>query len=128
MARFGWQLRQVRDEAQANNAYGVKFPKAVKKVIDDEDVLLEVLRLLCRPWVDQRTTNPIESAFATLRLRTKMTKGAGSLAAGLEMVFKLIESGQARWRAVNVPHLVALVRAGARFERGILVECQEGAA
>ena len=51
-----------------------------------------------------------------------MTKGPGSKAAGLAMAFKLIEAAQARWRAVNAPHLVALVRAGARFDKGILVE------
>lgn len=64
----------------------------------------------------------IESTFATVRLRTKVTRGAGSRAAALAMVFKLVESAQARWRAVNAPHIVALVRAGARFERGVLVE------
>ena len=67
----------------------------------------------------------IESTFATVRLRIKVTKGHGSKAAGLAMAFKLIESAQARWRAVNAPHLVALVRAGARFERGVLVERPE---
>jgi transposase-like protein len=76
-------------------------------------------------WIRLRTTNPIESTFATVRLRTKVRKGAGSRAAGLAMVFKLVESAQARWRAVNAPHLVALVRAGARFERGHLVERSE---
>ena len=75
-----------------------------------------------------RTTNPIESLFATIRLGTKVTMGAGFRAAGLAMVFKLIEFAQARWRAVNAPHLVALVRAGARFHRGVLVEPEEAAA
>ena len=51
-----------------------------------------------------------------------MTKGPGSKAAGLGMAFKLLESAQDRWRAVNGPHLVALVRAGARFEKGKLIE------
>ena len=69
-----------------------------------------------------RTTNPIESTFSTVRHRTKVTKRPGSRAAGLAMAFKLIESAQARWRAVNAPHLVGLVRAGARFENGKLVE------
>jgi len=69
-----------------------------------------------------RTTNPSESTFATVRHRTKVTKGPGSRAAGLAMAFKLIEAAQDRWRAVNAPHLVALVRAGARFEAGRLVE------
>ena len=69
-----------------------------------------------------RTTNPIESTFATVRLRTKVTKGHGSKAAGLAMGFKLIESAQRRWRVVNAPHLVALVRAGATFVNGKLAE------
>jgi len=60
--------------------------------------------------------------FATVRLRQRVTKGPGSRAAGIAMAFKLIESAQARWRAVNAPHLVALVRAGATFEKGILLE------
>ncbi|MBB4787330.1 hypothetical protein BJY27_008377 [Streptomyces rapamycinicus] len=55
-------------------------------------------------------------------MRTRVTRGAGSAAAALAMVFKLAESAQARWRAITAPHLVALVRAGARFERGVLVE------
>ncbi len=102
--------------------YSAKFPKAVKKIVDDEDELLVFYDFPAEHWIHQRTTNPIESTFATVRLRTKVTKGAGSLAAALAMVFKLVEAAQARWRAVNAPHLVALVRAGARFERGQLVE------
>lgn len=98
--------------------YGAKFPK----IVDDEDELLAFYDFPAEHWIHLRTTNPIEPTFATVRLRTKVTKGAGSRAAGLAMVFKLVESAQARWRAVNAPHLVALVRAGARFERGQLVE------
>lgn len=102
--------------------YGVKFPKAVKEITDDVDEMLAFYDFPAEHWIHLRTTNPIESTFATVRLRTKVTKGAGSAAAALAMVFKLVESAQARWRAVNSPHLVALVRAGARFERGQLVE------
>ena len=79
-------------------------------------------------WVRLRTTNPIESTFATVRHRTKVTKGPGSRDAGLAMAFKLIESAQDHWRMVNAPHLVALVRAGATFTRGKLVERAEDAA
>lgn len=57
-----------------------------------------------------------------MRLRQRVTKGPGTRAAGIAMAFKLIESAQRRWRAVNAPHLVALVRAGARFDKGELVE------
>jgi transposase-like protein len=108
--------------------YGARFPKAVAKVTDDQDVLLAFYEYPAEHWIHLRTKNPIESTFATVRLRTKVTKGAGSHAAGLAMVFKLVESAQARWRSINGAHLVPLVRAGARFERGQLVERPEAAA
>lgn len=103
-------------------AYAAKYPKAVAKVVDDLDELLAFYDYPAEHWVHLRTTNPIESTFATVRHRTKVTKGPGSRAAGLAMAFKLIESAQKRWRAVNGPHLVALVRAGATFVNGKLVE------
>jgi transposase-like protein len=106
-------------------AYGAKYPKAVAKVVDDLDELLAFYDYPAEHWVHLRTTNPIESTFATVRHRTKVTKGPGSRAAGLAMAFKLIESAQKRWRAVNAPHLVALVRAGATFVKGKLVERPE---
>jgi putative transposase len=102
--------------------YGKKYPKAVAKIVDDADVLLEFYRYPAEHWVHLRTTNPIESTFATVRLRTKVTKGPGSRAAGLAMAYKLIEAAQTRWRAVNAPHLVALVRNGAVFHKGKLLE------
>jgi transposase-like protein len=103
-------------------AYGAKFGKAVAKVTDDLDELLRFYDYPAEHWIHLRTTNPIESTFATVRHRTKVTKGPGSKAAGIAMAFKLIEAAQDRWRAVNAPHLVALVRAGATFKRGKLVE------
>jgi len=102
--------------------YGAKWPKAVAKITEHVDMLLAFYDYPAEHWVHLRTTNPIESTFATVRLRQRITKGPGSRAAGVAMAFKLIESAQARWRAVNAPHLVALVRAGARFEKGKLVE------
>jgi transposase-like protein len=103
-------------------AYGAKFPKAVAKITGDLDQLLAFYDYPAEHWMHLRTTNPIESPFATVRHRSKITKGPGSRAAGLAMAFKLIESAQDRWRAVNAPHLVALVRAGATFSNGQLVE------
>jgi transposase-like protein len=103
-------------------AYGAKFPKAVAKVTGDEDQLLAFYDYPAEHWIHLRTTNPIESTFATVRLRTKVTKGHGSKAAALAMAFKLIESAQRRWRMVNAPHLVALVRSGAVFVNGKLIE------
>ena len=123
------QIWSAEDKEHATTAakafaadYGVKWPKAAAKIIDDLDVLLEFYHYPAEHWIHLRTTNPIESTFATVRLRQRVTKGPGSRAAGVAMAFKLIESAQARWRAVNAPHLVALVRAGARFEKGLLVE------
>ncbi|MER7195498.1 IS256 family transposase [Streptomyces flaveolus] len=115
-----------RDHAEAAlktfaKLYGAKFPKAVKKITDDQEQLLAFYDFPAEHWIHLRTTNPIESTFSTVRLRTKVTRGAGSRTAALAMVFKLVESAQQRWRAVNAPHLVALVRAGASFECGRLV-------
>jgi transposase-like protein len=106
--------------------YGAKWPKAVAKIIDDLDVLLAFFDYPAEHWVHLRTTNPIESTFATVRLRQRVTKGPGSRAAGIAMAFKLIQAAQARWRAVNAPHLVALVRAGAEFKNGKLIERTDG--
>jgi putative transposase len=102
--------------------YAAKWPKAVAKITEHLDVLLEFYNYPAEHWVHLRTTNPIESTFATVRLRQRVTKGPGSRAAGVAMAFKLMESAQARWRMVNAPHLVALVRAGAMFDKGKLVE------
>jgi len=103
-------------------AYAAKFPKAAAKITDDQDELLAFYDYPAEHWIHLRTTNPIESTFATVRLRTKVTKGHGSKAAALAMAFKLVESAQRRWRMVNAPHLVALVRSGAVFVNGKLIE------
>jgi len=125
------EIREAEDREHALAAtdafaaeFGVKWPKAVAKVVDDLEVLLAFYDFPAEHWIHLRTTNPIESTFATVRLRTKVTKGPGSRAAGLAMAYKLIESAQTRWRAVNGPHLVALVRAGAHFDKGVTVERQ----
>jgi Transposase and inactivated derivatives len=121
-----WNAEDKRHALDAGRAfeaaYGAKFPKATAKITDDLEQLLAFYDYPAERWIHLRTTNPIESTFATVRHRTKITRGPGSRAAGLAMAFKLIEAAQARWRAVNAPHLVTLVRAGAVFEGGKLVE------
>jgi len=105
--------------------FGAKWPKAVAKIVDDQDALLTFYDFPVEHWKHLRTTNPIESTFAPVRARTNLTKGPGSRAAGLAMVFKLIEAAEGRWRRLNGHELVALVRAGARFVNGKLVEAQD---
>jgi transposase-like protein len=78
--------------------YGTKFPKAVAKITDDVEESPAFYDFPAEHWVHLRTSNPIEPTFATVRHRTKATKGHGSGAAGPAMAFKLIESAQNRWR------------------------------
>ena len=105
--------------------YAAKYPKAVDKLLKDREVLLAHFDFPAEHWIHLRTTNAIESTFATVRLRTHKTKGAGSRSAGLAMAYKLLAAAQARWRCVNAPHLVELVRAGATFVDGMKIERED---
>jgi transposase-like protein len=123
------EIRDAEDRDHAVRAidafaaeFAVKWPKAVAKIVDDAEPLLAFYDFPAEHWIHLKTTNPIESTFATVRLRMKVTKGPGSRAAGLAMAFKLIESAQDRWRSINAPHLVALVRAGTKFDKGVMIE------
>ncbi len=107
------------------------FPKTreqacwVHKTARVLDALLAFFDFPAEHAIHLRTTNPIESTLSTVRLRTRVTKGAGSREAGLAMAFKLLDAASERWRKVNAPHLVTLVRAGARFIDGQLLERSE---
>src|SRR5579883_1023768 len=92
--------------------------KATAKITGQLDVLLAYYDFPHEHWVHLRTTNPIESTFSTVRLRTKVTRGAGSRKAGLAMAYKLLDSAQARWRKITGAELVVLVRAGVTFIDG----------
>ena len=88
----------------------------------DEDKLLTYFDFPAEHWVHLRTTNVIESPLATVRLRQRVTKGAGSRTKGLMMAFKLLEMAQQRWRRINGPKLLPLVRARVKFIDGVQAE------
>jgi putative transposase len=102
--------------------FGAKWPKALSKIASEKEQLLAFYDYPAEHWRHLRTTNPIESTFAPVRARTDLTKGPGSREAGLAMIFKLLEAAEGRWRKLTGSQLVALVRAGARFVNGELVE------
>lgn len=101
------------------------FDKAVTKIIGNTDALLAFYDFPAEHWVHLRTTNPIESTFSTVRLRTRVTRGAGSRKAALAMAYKLLDAAQDRWRRITGAELVALVRAGVVFIDGKLQERKE---
>jgi transposase-like protein len=106
--------------------FGAKYPKASECLTKDEETLLTHFDFPAEHWRHIRTTNPIESTFATVRLRTRVTKGPGSRSAGLAMVFKLLLAAEKTWRKLNGHELVPLVRAGVKFVDGVRVERVEG--
>jgi putative transposase len=108
-------LERFRDE------FGAKYPKAVAKLDKDWDALTAFYDFPAEHWRHLRTTNPIESSFATVKLRTKVTKGAGSKKAALAMAYKLLDAAQERWRRFNGHELVTDVLAGVKFKDGIKV-------
>ena len=98
--------------------YNAKYPNAAQCLVKDRDVLLAFYDFPAEHWVHLRTTNPIESTFATVRLRHDKTKGNGSRKACLAMVFKLTQSAQKRWRRLNGHELIQDVVAGVTFTDG----------
>lgn len=101
------------------STYKAKYPKAAECLAKDRDVLLTFYDFPAEHWVHLRTTNPIESTFATVRLRTKRTKGCGSRTACLTMVFKLVQAAERRWRKLNGSELLPAVIHGVCFVDGI---------
>jgi transposase-like protein len=99
--------------------YEAKYPKATACLAKDRDVLLTFYDFPAEHWIHLRTTNPIESTFATVRLRHRRTKGNGNRLACLTMVFKLMQSAQKRWRLLNGSNLLPDVIQGTPFIDGI---------
>jgi putative transposase len=119
------EIMYAETRAQARNAitrfaaeYRAKYPKAVTTLEKDADALLTFFDFPAEHWKHLRTSNVIESPFATVRLRQRVTKGAGSRTKGLLMAYKLLDMAQARWRRLNGAHLLPLVRAGIGFLDG----------
>lgn len=102
--------------------YGAKYPQACECLAKDREVLLTFYDFPAEHWGHLRTTNPIESTFATVRLRTKRTKGHGSGKAALAMVFKLAQAASKRWRALNGSEKIPEVIQGVRFVDGVRAE------
>jgi transposase-like protein len=101
--------------------FDAKYPKAVVKLEKDWEQLTAFYAFPAEHWRHLRTTNPIESSFATVKLRTKVTKGAGSKKAALAMAYKLLDAAQGRWRRFNGHELVVDVLNDVQFKDGIKV-------
>jgi putative transposase len=118
-----------QDASRAIDAFVAEFepkwPKAAAKLTKDRDHLLTFYDFPAEHWRHLRTTNPIESSFATVKLRTRVTKGAGSKDAALAMAYKLLDAAQDRWRMFNGAELVKELLDGARFNDGIKVTDDE---
>ncbi len=99
--------------------FEAKYPKAAECLVKDREVLLTFYDFPAEHWIHLRTTNPIESTFATVRLRTVRTKGSGSRTACLTMVFKLAQCAEKRWRRLNGQELIPEVIRGVKFVDGI---------
>jgi len=122
------EMMEAPTEADARAAretfrteFSAKYPKAIDKLDRDWRQLTAFYAFPAEHWRHLRTTNPIESSFATVKLRTRVTKGAGSKTAALGMAFKLLKCAEGRWRRFNGHELVADVLAGATFKDGIRV-------
>jgi len=100
--------------------YGAKYPRACECLSKDKEDLFTFYDFPAEHWIHIRTTNPIESTFATVRLRTKRTKGCGSRMATLTMVFKLVEQAEKHWRRMNGHALILKIIEGAKFKDGLL--------
>jgi putative transposase len=126
------EIMYAEDRAQAEEAivrfaedYEAKYPKAVASLRADQAKLLTFFDFPAEHWLHLRTTNVIESPFATVRLRQRVTKGAGSRMKALAMAYKLLDMAQQRWRRLNAAQLLPLVRAGVRFVDGVQQERDE---
>jgi len=118
-----WQAATRKEADQAFDlfvtTFEAKYPKATECLSKDRTELMVFYDFPAEHWIHLRTTNPIESTFATVRLRTEKTKGSGTRGACLTMVFKLMESASKHWRLLNGSKLLGDVIAGAIYVDGV---------
>ena len=117
-------MAATREQAHAAfttfvQSYEPKYPKAAECLAKDKIALLAFYDFPAAHWMHLRTTNPIESTFATVRLRTAKTRGCVSRGSILSMVFKLVKSAEGRWRALRGSELIAKVITGVQFKNGV---------
>lgn len=113
------------------NLYSAKYPKAVECLTKDWGVLTAFFSFPAEHWLHLRTTNPIESAFATVKLRTRVTKGAGSKTTAVTMAFKLLKECERKWLRLRGSGEIKKLREGLEYENGIVIAkqtLQQGAA
>ena len=120
-------MAETRDDAHRAFAtfvqtYEPKYPKAAECVAKDQDALLTFYDFPAVHWIHLRTTNPIESTFATVRLRTVKSRGCGSRASILSTVFKLTQSAEQRWQKLHGAEMIAKVITGIQFRNGVEVQ------
>lgn len=125
-----WMAEKREDALKAfdlfASTYRAKLPRAVECLAKDKEELLAFYAFPAEHWRHLRTSNPIESAFATVRQRTSKTKGCGSRKATLAMVFKLAMSAQARWRKLNGHEQLGALIQGVQFKDGINTDEPKG--
>ena len=119
-----WMAETRADAGKAFDAflekYQAKYAVACECLAKDRDVLLSFYDFPAEHWIHLRTTNPIESTFATIRLRHRRTKGSGSRRASLAMMFKLAQAAQKSWRRLNAHHYIVHLLEGKTFIDGIM--------
>ena len=108
--------------------YEAKYPKAVQTLVKDRDAMLAFYDFPAEHWVHIRTSNPIESTFATVRLRTAKTRGCVSRQSMLAMVFMLAKSAERGWRKLKGAQRLAEVIAGVEFKDGVPEDAKKIAA
>ena len=117
-------MAETKKEANAAfnlfvETYGVKYERAVAKLVKDRDVLLTLYDFPPEHWKHIRTTNPIESIFSTVRNRTRKTRGCLNRKTALSMVFRLMMSAKKKWRRISGPNRLPEVIQGIAFKDGI---------